>query len=141
MDAAIPVDAQNAPTGIWKTAQSAVSHSAHTRHLSCMKRKKDRNKKPQSTCPPIRIRSIPRRTLHHRRRSSGQVQGMTHARYRRRIVRRARRRDFPRGLGESADREDLESSHIAFQKRLRLLNPCPAPGQAQLCMNITSVYA
>jgi hypothetical protein len=30
MDAAIPVDAQNAPTGIWKTAQHAVSHSAHT---------------------------------------------------------------------------------------------------------------
>ena len=26
MDAAIPVDAKNAPTGIWKTAQNAVSH-------------------------------------------------------------------------------------------------------------------
>jgi hypothetical protein len=33
MDAAIPVDAKNAPTGIWKTAQTAVSHSAHTHHL------------------------------------------------------------------------------------------------------------
>jgi hypothetical protein len=33
VDAAIPVDAQNAPTGIWKTAQNAVSHSAHTPHL------------------------------------------------------------------------------------------------------------
>jgi hypothetical protein len=32
MDAAIPVDAQNAPTRIWKTAQNAVSHSAHTHH-------------------------------------------------------------------------------------------------------------
>ena len=32
MDAAIPVDAKSAPTGIWKTAQSAVSHSAHTHH-------------------------------------------------------------------------------------------------------------
>ena len=32
MDAAIPVDAKNAPTGIWKTAQNAVSHSAHTHH-------------------------------------------------------------------------------------------------------------
>jgi hypothetical protein len=32
MDAAIPVDAKNAPTGIWKTAQNAVSHSAHTQH-------------------------------------------------------------------------------------------------------------
>src|SRR5262245_1489146 len=38
MDAAIPVDAQNAPTGIWKTAQNAVSHSAHTPHLCCMKK-------------------------------------------------------------------------------------------------------
>ena len=26
MDAAIPMDAKNAPTGIWKTAQNAVSH-------------------------------------------------------------------------------------------------------------------
>ena len=34
MDAAVPVDAQNAPTGTWKTAQNAVSHSAHTHHRS-----------------------------------------------------------------------------------------------------------
>ena len=32
MDAAVPADAQNAPTGTWKTAQTAVSHSAHTHH-------------------------------------------------------------------------------------------------------------
>ena len=32
MDAAVPVDAQTAPTGTWKTAQTAVSHSAHTHH-------------------------------------------------------------------------------------------------------------
>jgi len=32
MDAAGPVDAKNASTGPWKTAQTAVSHSAHT-HL------------------------------------------------------------------------------------------------------------
>ncbi len=32
MDAAVPVDAQNAPTATWKTAQHAVSHSAHTHH-------------------------------------------------------------------------------------------------------------
>src|SRR5215212_357885 len=31
MDAAGAVDAQNAPTAPWKTAQNAVSHSAHTR--------------------------------------------------------------------------------------------------------------
>jgi len=30
MDAAVAVDAQNAPTATWKTAQNAVSHSAHT---------------------------------------------------------------------------------------------------------------
>ena len=34
MDAAGPVDAQNAPTGPWKTAQTAVSHSAHTHSRS-----------------------------------------------------------------------------------------------------------
>jgi hypothetical protein len=27
-----PVDAKNAPTRTWKTAQNAVSHSAHTHH-------------------------------------------------------------------------------------------------------------
>jgi hypothetical protein len=32
MDAAVTVDAQNAPTATWKTAQDAVSHSAHTHH-------------------------------------------------------------------------------------------------------------
>src|SRR5262245_32215003 len=30
MDAAVPADAQTAPTGTWKTAPNAVSHSAHT---------------------------------------------------------------------------------------------------------------
>jgi hypothetical protein len=32
MDAAVTVDAQNAPTATWKTAQNAVSHSAHRHH-------------------------------------------------------------------------------------------------------------
>ncbi len=32
MDAAGPADAKNASTGPWKTAQNAVSHSAHTQH-------------------------------------------------------------------------------------------------------------
>ena len=32
VDAGVPVDAKNAPTGTWKTAQHAVSHSAHTHH-------------------------------------------------------------------------------------------------------------
>jgi hypothetical protein len=34
MDAAVTVDAQNAPTATWKTAQNAVSHNAHTHHRS-----------------------------------------------------------------------------------------------------------
>jgi hypothetical protein len=42
MDAAIPVDAKNAPTGIWKTAQNAVSHSAHTHHRVEMKTTEER---------------------------------------------------------------------------------------------------
>lgn len=41
MDGAIPVDAKNAPTGIWKTAQNAVSHTAHTHRLLFMKKKED----------------------------------------------------------------------------------------------------
>ena len=45
MDAAIPVDAKNAPTGIWKTAQNAVSHSAHTPHHVCMKKTEDRTER------------------------------------------------------------------------------------------------
>jgi hypothetical protein len=32
LDAAVTVAAQNAPTATWKTAQNAVSHSAHTPH-------------------------------------------------------------------------------------------------------------
>jgi hypothetical protein len=32
VDAAVPADAENAPTGTWKTAENAVSHSAHTHH-------------------------------------------------------------------------------------------------------------
>src|SRR5262245_30668611 len=40
MDAAVPVDAQNAPTRPWKTAQNAVSHSAHTHHRQRLTHKK-----------------------------------------------------------------------------------------------------
>jgi transposase InsO family protein len=35
VDTAVPMDAKNAPTGTWKTAQNAVSHSAHTHHNVC----------------------------------------------------------------------------------------------------------
>ena len=30
MDAAVTVDAENAPTATWETAQNAISHSDHT---------------------------------------------------------------------------------------------------------------
>jgi hypothetical protein len=32
MDPAVSMDAKNAPTETWKTAENAVSHSAHTHH-------------------------------------------------------------------------------------------------------------
>src|SRR5918993_2904487 len=41
MDAAAPADAKNAPTGTWKTAQDAVSHSAHA-HYSVVLRREER---------------------------------------------------------------------------------------------------
>ena len=44
MDAAVAVDAKNAPTATWKTAQHAVSHSAHTHHLFSGKAKDRRPK-------------------------------------------------------------------------------------------------
>jgi hypothetical protein len=43
MDTAVPVDAQNAPTGTWKTAQTAVSHSAHTHHRFTTRKTEETN--------------------------------------------------------------------------------------------------
>jgi hypothetical protein len=42
MDAAIPVDAKNAPTGIWKTAQNAVSRERP--HPSSLVHEEERRK-------------------------------------------------------------------------------------------------
>ena len=39
MDVAVAVGAKNASTATWKTAQNAVSHSAHT-HRQCVTHKK-----------------------------------------------------------------------------------------------------
>jgi hypothetical protein len=50
MDAAGAVDAQNAPTAPWKTAQTAVSHSAHTHHRLSGQKKKE--KEPGDVNPP-----------------------------------------------------------------------------------------
>src|SRR6185369_2350098 len=57
VDAAVPADAQNAPTGTWKTAQTAVSHSAHThRHLTSSTHKipdtPDREDTSRTVAPP-----------------------------------------------------------------------------------------
>jgi hypothetical protein len=43
MDAAVPADARNASTATWKTAQNAVSHSAHTPHR-LVRREEDRSR-------------------------------------------------------------------------------------------------
>jgi len=40
VDAAAPADAENAPTGTWKTAQNAVSHRAHTHHRAVREEEK-----------------------------------------------------------------------------------------------------
>jgi len=50
MDAAVAVDAQNAPTATWKTAQHAVSHSAHTPILFIEEEneEQDRRRQPAS---------------------------------------------------------------------------------------------
>ena len=47
MDAAGAVDAQNAPTAPWKTAQNAVFHSAHT--LYRFSRNDEENRTPSTS--------------------------------------------------------------------------------------------
>src|SRR3954471_4135655 len=42
LDAAVAMDAKNAPTATWKTAQNAVSHSAHTHDRYLDKRSEQR---------------------------------------------------------------------------------------------------
>ena len=54
MDAAVPVDAQNAPTGTWKTAQTAVSHSAHTHHRYLETRKQKNASHTKNLTLPVR---------------------------------------------------------------------------------------
>ena len=48
MDAAVAVDAQNAPTATWKTAQTAVSHSAHTPHRRAEHENEEHDGQPAS---------------------------------------------------------------------------------------------
>src|SRR5438128_9129745 len=57
MAAAVSMDAQNAPTATWKTAQHAVSHSAHTHHR--WSGKEDRRKTQRSNGPTHEIPDSP----------------------------------------------------------------------------------
>ena len=51
MDAAVPVDAKNArPPGTWKTAENAVSHSAHTHY--CFRERRIENGESTSVAKP-----------------------------------------------------------------------------------------
>jgi hypothetical protein len=57
VDADVPVDAQNAPTGTWKTADSFPQ--APTPIIFSWKKNEERTTKTaQPNCPPNRIRSI-----------------------------------------------------------------------------------
>jgi hypothetical protein len=46
MDAAGAVDAKTAPTAPWKTAQNAVSHSAHTHDRFSSKKEENEDRQP-----------------------------------------------------------------------------------------------
>jgi hypothetical protein len=56
MDAAGAVDAQNASTAPWKTAQTAVSHSAHTHPRF---QEEERTERKTSTRPTHKISDTP----------------------------------------------------------------------------------
>jgi len=61
----VPVDAQNAPTATWKTAQNAVSHSAHTHDRLYGEERTEPRRSPRPTheipdtprAPPVRAAS------------------------------------------------------------------------------------
>ena len=62
MDAAVPVDAQTAPTATWKTAQIAVSHSAHTPRCLVLKTDDKRGKNERPNVNPAshtKFRTLP----------------------------------------------------------------------------------
>src|SRR5438093_229929 len=64
-----PVDAQNAPTATWKTAQNAVSHSAHTHpRFHWKKRTEDRTLRRQPA-PHTKFLTLPGIPPRPRRRS------------------------------------------------------------------------
>ena len=56
MDAAGAVDAQNAPTAPWTTAENAVSHSTHSPSSVFIEERQNEARSTQSTRPQNRIR-------------------------------------------------------------------------------------
>jgi hypothetical protein len=62
MDAAAPVDTQNAPTATWKTAQNAVSHSAHTPHRLSGEPKKN-ERQDANHASHTKFLTLPARTM------------------------------------------------------------------------------
>jgi hypothetical protein len=63
VDAATPVDAQNAPTGVWKSRREREIPTAPTSIMFFLKEEekkgRTKSKSAQTNCPPNRIRSKP----------------------------------------------------------------------------------
>jgi hypothetical protein len=61
VDAATPVDAQNAPTGVWKSRREREIPTAPTSIMFFLKEEEEKgrtkSKSAQTNCPPNRIRS------------------------------------------------------------------------------------
>jgi hypothetical protein len=57
VDAATPVDAQNAPTGVWKSRKEREIPTASTSIIFFSEEKERRSKTTQINCPPNRITS------------------------------------------------------------------------------------
>ena len=57
VDAATPVDAQNAPTGVWKSRKEHEIPTAPTSIIFSLTKRKNEDKTTQINCPPNRIKS------------------------------------------------------------------------------------
>lgn len=59
VDAATPVDAQNASTGVWKSRKEREIPTAPTSIIFSLTKRKNEDKTTQTNCPPNRIKSTP----------------------------------------------------------------------------------
>ena len=57
VDAATPVDAQNASTGVWKSRKEREIPTAPTSIIFSLTKRKNEDKTTQTNCPPNRIKS------------------------------------------------------------------------------------